>query len=142
MADDFTLTTSVVINASRAKVWDAVINPEIIKQYLFGTEAISEWKVGSSILYKGQWEGKSYEDKGIIVAMEPEKLFQYKYWSSMSGTEDKPENYADITYELIEVEEGIQFQLTQSGIATQEMYDHSKNNWQMVLGGMKKILEQ
>jgi uncharacterized protein YndB with AHSA1/START domain len=46
---------SVVINAPAAKVWDALINPEMIRQYLFGTEALSDWKAGSQITYKGIW---------------------------------------------------------------------------------------
>ncbi|MCY7409583.1 MAG: SRPBCC domain-containing protein [Chitinophagales bacterium] len=140
--NDFTLVTSKVIAAPKSKVWDAIINPEIIKQYLFGTEAKSDWKVGSTITYSGMWEGKSYEDKGNILAMETEKFFKYNYWSSMSGTEDKPENYAEITYELSEEPEGTLFTLSQSAIPTQELHDHHEKNWKMVLEGMKKVIEQ
>ena len=43
----------IVINAEVSAVWDALINPELIKQYLFGTEAISEWKIGSTIVFRG-----------------------------------------------------------------------------------------
>jgi len=43
----FAARKSITINAPAAKVWDALINPELIKQYLFGTEAISDWEVGS-----------------------------------------------------------------------------------------------
>jgi hypothetical protein len=41
------------INAPVAKIWDALINPEIIKEYLYGTQAISEWKEGSPLLFTG-----------------------------------------------------------------------------------------
>ena len=64
---------SIIVHAPAAKVWEALTNPAMIKQYLFGTEAISDWKVGSPITYKGEWQGKQYEDKGTIVELEPEK---------------------------------------------------------------------
>jgi len=45
----FVAKKSLIINAPIAKVWDALVNPELIKHYLFGTEAISDWEVGSPI---------------------------------------------------------------------------------------------
>jgi hypothetical protein len=32
----------VTINSSLSKVWGALINPETIKQYMFGTEVVSD----------------------------------------------------------------------------------------------------
>jgi uncharacterized protein YndB with AHSA1/START domain len=92
--------TSININASASKVWEALTTPAMIKEYLFGTEAVSDFKVGSSIIYKGVWGGKIYEDKGKILEVVPEKLFVSTYWSSMGGKEDKPENYNKVSYEL------------------------------------------
>ncbi len=43
---------SITINAPIDKVWDALINPSKIKQYMFGTNAVSDWKEGSSIVWK------------------------------------------------------------------------------------------
>lgn len=56
---------SATINAPIAKVWDALVTPEIIKRYFFGTTVVSDWKEGSSIIWKGEWEGKTYQDKGV-----------------------------------------------------------------------------
>lgn len=79
MPQDLTLTKSIRINASTATVWEALTNPERIKQYFFGTECISDWKKGSPILYKGVWEGKTFEDKGNILAIVSGKLIYYNY---------------------------------------------------------------
>jgi len=122
----FTAKRSIIINASPARVWDALINPEIIKQYLFGTQAISNWKVGDSITYKGTWEGKSYEDKGKILQLIPERIFQSTYWSSMSGTEDRPENYATLTYEIESRPNGTLLTVSQDNNASKEASEHSK----------------
>src|SRR6266550_4799543 len=100
MANKLSVKVSRDINAPVSKVWQALTDPALIKQYLFGTETSSDWKKGSSITYTGVWEGKSYEDKGKIVDIIPEKLLHTTYFSSMSGKEDKPENYANVIYEV------------------------------------------
>lgn len=102
MENNITGSAGITINAPASKVWEALTTPEVIKQYFFGTDAVSDWKVGSPLIFKGEWQGKQYQDKGTILESVPQKIFKYDYWSSMSGIEDKPENYVIITYELSE----------------------------------------
>src|ERR1700710_2649756 len=97
---DLTVSQSIEINAEPEKVWDALTNPEIIKEYLFGTETITDWNVGSEIIFQGEYEGHSYADKGIILQNDLYKQLSYSYWSGFSGLEDKPENYSLVTYTL------------------------------------------
>jgi len=132
---------TIFVNADAATVWDALVNPKKIKQYLFGTDTVSDWKVGSRITYKGVWQGKEYEDGGTILQLVPGKIFQSTYWSSMSGTEDKPENYATVTYELAKKEGGTLVSLTQDNCKTEEQKKHLEENWGMVLEGLKKVAE-
>ena len=133
--------SSIHIKADTAAVWDALVNPEKIKQYLFGTETISDWKVGSRITYQGVWEGKSYEDGGTILQLVPEKIFQSTYWSSMSGTENISDNYSTVTYELVKEGSGTLLTVTQDNCKTPEQQKHSESNWGMVLEGLKKLVE-
>jgi uncharacterized protein YndB with AHSA1/START domain len=133
---------NVIIHKPAAKVWDALTNPHIIKQYFFGTNAISDWKVGSELIFRGEWEGKTYEDKGTILESVPNKLLKYTYLSSMSGLEDKPENYANITYELQEEVGKTMLSITQDNIANEKAREHSAQNWQYVLNSMKELLEK
>jgi uncharacterized protein YndB with AHSA1/START domain len=141
MKNDITGTASILVHASAEKVWEALTTPRIIKQYFFGTDAISDWKVGSPIVFKGEWQGKQYEDKGTILEIVPQKLFKYSYWSSMSGIEDKPENYVDITYELSEKDEDTELTITQENIPDDKMKEHSEQNWKKVLTDLKDLLE-
>lgn len=67
MDQKFMSEATTTINAPASKVWEALIDPDLIKQYLYGTEVTSDWKVGSPITYKGEWQGKAYEDKGQIL---------------------------------------------------------------------------
>ena len=102
----------------------------------------SDWKIGTPITFSGEWEGKTYVDGGIILEIDPPKLLRYTYWSSMSGTEDKPENYNDIVYELSEDNGVTTLILTQEGVKDQASMDHSEQNWHSVFDGLKKILEK
>src|SRR5690625_4409186 len=91
---------SIRIEASPKKVWEAFINPDIIKEYMFGAQVVSDWIKGSSIVWKGEWKGAPYEDKGEILEIIPEKKLRYSHYSPFSGKEDRPENYHIVTVAL------------------------------------------
>lgn len=135
------LKKTISIKASKAEVWDALVNPEKIKKYLFGTETKTDWKVGSSIVFSGVWNDKPYEDKGTILALEPEKSLTYNYWSNMSGTEDASENYANIGYLVEEQGDETLLTITQDGFKDDAALERSKGDWGYVMDEIKKVVE-
>ena len=137
----FTATATTTIDAPVSKVWQALVTPEMIKQYLFDTDVISDWNVGSPIIYRGEWEGKPFEDKGKILEIAPEKTLKSTHWSPLSGVPDTPENYHTVTYTLTEQGDSTEVTITQDNNASEEEKAHSEKNWQTVLDGMKKLLE-
>lgn len=142
MTDKFTAEATKTINTPVSRVWDALTDPSLIKQYLYGTEVTSDWQVGSPITYKGEWEGKSYEDKGEILQIEPEKLLVSTFWSSLTGLPDIPENYKTVRYEFSPEGNGTKLTITQDNNATQEEADHSTQNWKTVLDKLRELLEK
>jgi uncharacterized protein YndB with AHSA1/START domain len=138
----FVAKQAIVINAPSSKVWDALVNPEMIRQYMFGTNAISDWKKGSPIIFKGEWQGKTYEDKGVLLRLEPERLIQYSHFSPLSGLPDTPENYHTVTVELSSEGTRTILLLSQDNNPTEQAREHSKKNWGMMLTGLKKLLEK
>lgn len=130
------------INAPIAKVWEALTKPEIIKQYMFGTNVVSDWQVGSSIVWKGEWQGKSYEDKGKILKFEEGRVLQYSHFSPLTGEPDVPENYHTVTIELSSDGTQTIVTLSQDNNATEEAREHSEKLWNMMLDGLKKLLEK
>jgi len=134
--------TSVTVNATNIKVWDALVNPEAIKQYYFGTNAVSDWLEGSPIVWSGEFKGKPYEDKGVILRLEPGKVLQYSHFSPLSGLPDKPENYHTVTIELSGEGNQTRVSLAQDNNSTQEAREHSEHEWGTMLESMKKFLEQ
>ena len=142
MAANLIAKASTTISASASEVWDALTNPDMIKQYFFGTNAISDWKEGSPLEFRGSWEGKEYADKGTILKSDPPKLFQYTYLSSMSGLADAPENYMNISYELLEDNGETTLTVKQENVANEEARKHSEENWKNVLKDLKALLEK
>jgi uncharacterized protein YndB with AHSA1/START domain len=138
----YTSETTIEIKADVDQVWDALVNPDKIKHYLFGTETSSDWQPGSPITFKGEWEGKSYEDKGTILEIEPPHLLKYSYWSSMSGKEDKPENYVNVTYRVNGGEDISKLSISQDGIKSEAELEHMDQNWGVVLQSIKKLVEE
>lgn len=138
----FSSTTTLLIRAPRERVWQALTDPALIKQYFFGTNLETTWKVGSPLTFRGEWEGKSYEDRGTVLGFEPTSSLSYNYWSSFSGTPDTPETRQIVRYDLTEEAGGVRLTVTQSNVDTQERADHSAKNWETVFGGLKKLLEK
>ncbi len=132
---------SISINAPAAKVWDSLTNPEVIKQYMFGTSVISDWKEGSPIVWKGEWQGKKYEDRGVILKFDPERLIQYSHFSPLSGQKDMPENYHTVTIELSAEGEKTRILLLQDNNPDEQARKHSEKNWKMMLASLKTLLE-
>ena len=142
MSKNLIAQVSIVVNASREKTWNALVDPESIKQYMFNTTVVSDWHESSPIIWKGEWQGKSYEDKGVILQLKPERIIQYSHYSPLSGLPDKPENYHTVTIELSEENDQTRITLTQDKNATEEERIESENNWKMMLASLKRLLEK
>jgi uncharacterized protein YndB with AHSA1/START domain len=141
MNDQLIARTSIIVQASSAIVWKALVEPESIKQYMFGTNVVSDWKEGSPIVWKGEWQGKPYEDKGVILQFKPGRTVQYSHFSPLSGQPDKPENYHTVTIELSAKGSQTRISLSQDNNSTEEERQHSETNWGMMLAGLKKFVE-
>lgn len=105
------------------------------------TNVTTDWKEGSPIKYEGEYQGKKYSDKGIIKKVEPEKILQSTYWSSMGGKEDKPENYNLVTYKLSQNDGKTVVTLTQDNVLSEKEKEHVTGNWRSVLKKLKEVVE-
>lgn len=142
MKSDIKAEIKINIKAPVSKVWDALTQPGIIKKYFFGTDTITDWKPGNPIKFMGEWRGKTYEDKGTVLEVVDQEKIKYNYWSSMSGIEDKPENYVDITYTLSGEDNNVNLTITQENIPDEKTKAHSVENWNKVMEGLKKVVEE
>ena len=142
MGNDLIATASTTIAAAPPAVWKALVDPAAIKQYMFGTSVTSDFKEGSPISWRGEWEGKKYEDKGKILRIVPNKTLSYSHYSPLAGLPDKPENYHTVTIELTPKGNETAVKLSQNNNPTEKERQHSEKNWSMMLEGLKKYVEQ
>lgn len=138
---DHVATAEIEIEASPPGVWAALTDPELIKQYMFGSQVVTDWKQGSPIVWKGEYEGKEYEDKGEILEIERERRLKVTHFSPLGGDEDRPENYHTLLYELEESGGTTHVSLSQDNNPSKEAAEHSQANWEKMLAGLKRVVE-
>jgi len=142
MSDDLLAKASITVAVPPAKAWHALVDPATIKQCMFGTDVITDWREGSPIVWKGEWKGKSYEDKGVVLQCKPERVLQYTHFSPLSGQPDKAENYHTVTIQLSGERDQTHISLVQDNNPTKQARDHSQKNWETMLAGLKQFLER
>ena len=133
---------STAIAAGRGLVWDALVTPDAIKHYMFGAEVESDWEPGSPITWKGEFNGRKFEDKGEILEIEPERLLQYSHFSPLSGKEDRAENYHTVTIQISGSGDESVVSLAQDNNADDDERRESEKNWNTMLEGLKKYVEE
>jgi uncharacterized protein YndB with AHSA1/START domain len=133
---------SITINAPAEKVWTAITEPDLRKKWFFGVETETDWQEGSSIVHRGEWEGRPYEDKGEIKIFEPGHRLLHTHWSPMSGRPDAPENYESILYALIELNGATEVGITEDNLAGDEEKALSDEKWRAALAELKRVAEE
>lgn len=133
---------SVLVEAPRNRVWKALTDPGIVKQYFLGTNVTTTWREGDPVTFAGEWKGKIYEDKGIVLENRHEELLRITHYSPLTGLPDVPENYHIVEYRLEEKPEGTEVTITQGNNKSDSEAEESAKLWEMVLGNLKELLER
>jgi uncharacterized protein YndB with AHSA1/START domain len=137
----FEATAEVDIAAPPERVWAALTDPAQVKQYFFGAEVDTDWKVGSPIEWHGEYEGKSFTDKGKVLAADPGHELRYTHFSPMAGQPDEPENYHTLDYTLTDRDGTTHVTLTQDNNGSADEAKRAEENWAGMLAGLKQVAE-
>ena len=138
----FEIIKVIKIRASRSRVFSALTSSDEIPIFYPLKKVDSKWEVGSDVLYKGEINGTSFTDFGVIERFESPKVYVYRYWSDNHGTERTPENHLTIGYALSECSDGTELTVTQSNIRSEELYELMETQvWDYLLGSLKEYLE-
>ncbi len=140
---------TITINAPASKVWNALVNPEQTKKYMFGCETVSDWQPGSPLLWKMNYEVKEIIPvKGVIKDIKPGRLLTYTVIDPNASYPDIPENYLNVTYELEENKGVTVLTVLQDGFEGaaegEKRYKDVYNNgegWNPILAEIKKLVE-
>jgi len=140
MNHHITLST-IQINAPLASVWEAVTKPELVKQWQYGADVITDWQKGSPIVYHSEWEGTVYEQIGTILEIEPEKLVKYTLFAPRPGLDNTQENSFTMTYSLEETDGQTTLTITQDDPREQQPQEQAEESENSVLNSLKKLVE-
>ena len=145
MAKELVVKKSLTIKAPTSRVWEILTDPGHTTKYMFGCEVVSDWKIGSPLLWKGAADGVIYV-KGNLLELDMERLFRFTTFDPNSGMEDVPSNYSTVTIELTPVDGGAALSVTQGDFAGmadgKNRFMSAEAGWDMVLPKIKEIAEQ
>ena len=142
MTETLDAHASIRIAAGPERVWRALVDPDQVREYMFGAEVRSDWREGSPITWSGEWKGKQFEDKGEILEVAPARRLRYTHYSPLTGEPDVPSSYHTVTIELAPAGESTDVELDQSGNADAKSREHSEQNWSQMLEGLKRVVER
>ena len=142
MPGNYVATSTITIDAPPDRVWKVITDPQAVKEFMFGADLVTDWTVGGPIAWRGEWEGKTYEDKGTILEVEPGQKLVHTHFSPLGGEEDKPENYHTLTWTLEDKGGRTQLTLSQDNNASEDAAEHSKGMWDMLVADVKKITQR
>src|ERR1700744_1575256 len=149
MSQPLVVTNTISIHAPAAKVWDALTNPAQTKKYMFGCEALSDWKPGSDLIWKGTFNGvEMVAVKGKIISIDaPRSLVYTVIDPNNPKIPDLPENYLTITCKLTEQNGDTTFEASQGDYSTvaegEDRYRHTVEGggWEPILVQIKALCE-
>lgn len=127
------------IDAPPVRVWEALTDLTLVSSYYFGTELETDWRVGSPMTFRGNWEGKPYEDHGRVLVFEPPRHVAYAHWSPASGGTEAEAHRLDFT--LAPEGDGTHVTLTQGGNADEAARKRSEGMWRQLLDGLRRVAE-
>lgn len=142
MPGDYVATSSVTVEAPPARVWGIITDPAATKEFMFGTEVSTDWTVGGPITWSGSWEGRDYQDKGVVLEVEPGQKLVHTHFSPLGGQEDKPENHHTLTWTLQDQGGRTLLVLSQDNNLGAEAAQHSKGMWDKLVADVKRLSER
>ena len=142
MAETYVATSSITIDAPRDRVWAVLTDPDAAREFMFGTELETDWTVGGPIRWRGVWEGRPYEDHGVILEFEPDRRLVNTHFSPLGGEDDVPENHHTLTWTLDDADGGTLLTLSQDNNRTPEAAEHSQGMWDGLVAKVKELAER
>ncbi len=134
--------STVFINASAQKVWEALTQPELVKMWQYGSDLLTDWKEGSEIKFTTEWEGNIFEQWGKVLEIKPNELIKYSLFVPRPGLEDKPENYFIMSYILSSENDKTKLEIIQEDNHLNAVQEEPQGEENPVLKSLKMIAEK
>lgn len=133
--------STIRINASIQKVWDAITKPELVKLWQYGSDLLTNWEVGSDIKFRSEWEGKVFEQWGKILEIKPAEFLKYSLFAPRPDLEDNPENYFIMNYVLTNENGQTKLEIIQEDNRPNAVQEEPQGEENPILKSLKDIAE-
>jgi len=134
-------TAELEMAAPPERVWQILTDNDLFGEVMFGSEIVTDWTVGSPILFRGVWKGTPFEDKGEILELDPPKRFVHTHWSPMSGVPDTPEHAQRVTWTLEPSGGGTTLTVEEENLPSDQAKAISDKSWPQALEALRALLE-
>ena len=134
--------STIKVKATAEKLWDVLTKPELVKQWQYGSDLVTDWKVGSPIRFRTEWKDKTFEQWGKVLEIVPQKLITYSLFAPRPGLEDKPENYFVMNYKLTSEGNYTSLEIIQEDNRPGAVQEKPQGEENPILTGLKKLAER
>jgi uncharacterized protein YndB with AHSA1/START domain len=129
----------VYIRTTPEKLWEAITRPEMTRQYFYGTEARSDWKVGSAVRHVGA-DGETKLDGKVLEFDPPRRLVTT--FCAVHDADAKKDRPSRVTWEIVPRGEVCLLTLTHDDFdGVTATYKQVGMGWNPVLSGLKTLVE-
>lgn len=133
--------STIVLNAPIEKVWNALTQPDLVKQWQYGSDLITDWIVGKEIRFRNEWEGQVFEQWGTVLEVVPNQKIKYSLFFPRPELEDKPENYFIMSYILSEENQKVKLEILQEDNRPGSIQEEPQGEENPILQGLKALIE-
>ncbi|MES1217654.1 MAG: SRPBCC domain-containing protein [Bacteroidota bacterium] len=133
--------STIIVTAPIQKVWDTLTKPEFVKKWQYGSELITDWKIGNDIRFRTEWEDKVFEQWGKVLEFRPYQIIKYSLFAPRPNLEDKPENYFVMSYVLNEEDGHIRVEIIQEDNRPGAIQNEPQGEENPVLSALKSLIE-
>jgi uncharacterized protein YndB with AHSA1/START domain len=123
------------------KVWNALVQPELVKKWQYGSDLITDWKIGSAIRFRNEWDGQVFEQWGNVLEFVPNQKIKYSLFFPRPELEDKPENYFIMSYILAEENGKIKLEIQQEDNRPGAVQEEPQGEENPILQSLKSLVE-
>lgn len=125
---------SVYLEANKRQVWSLLTDTKWVKQYMYNCDVFSDYKKGSVIEWKGEYEGQKAYLHGLILDVDPLNRLKYSGIDPSFGDENNPKDYFHVTYDLKERDGGVLLTVIN------ETFDGNEERMKHIVAGWENLV--
>ncbi len=134
--------STIIINASKEKIWEILTKPEFVKLWQYGSELQTSWEVGTPIKFRTEWDTKVFEQWGTVLEFKPTEKLSYTLFAPSPDLEDKPENYFIMNYVLTEDKGQTKLEIIQEDKRPNAVQEEPQGEENPILKALKDLAEK